>query len=76
MAEVHPDEIHNLTTLAGKKHPYFTKDSSLLRKAEQIPNSSLFFEANLSANDVVKLINRAADSMGYTSDSVKIHLIE
>lgn len=76
LSETHPNEIHNLSLLTGKKRPYFTTDSSQLRQAAQLLNSNLFFETNLSSNDVVKLINRAAQSMGYSSDSVKIHFNE
>ena len=74
IANTHPNQVHRLTELAGKKRPYFATDSSMLHTARQIPGSDLFFEANLSANDITKLIQRVLQTMNYEKDSMKINV--
>lgn len=69
-----PDQIYNITSLVGKKRPYFTTDSSLLRSPHKIPDTDLFFEANLSANGVMKLINKVLQITGYESSSFTVDL--
>ena len=73
IAERHPNELTKLTSLVGKQRPYFTTNSSLLRKASQIPNSSIYFETHFSANGIMRLIGHALLTMGYSSDSIKIN---
>ena len=51
-------------TIVGRKRPYFTHDKSQLRQPAQIPNTDLFFEANLSANSIVKLCCTVIEKMG------------
>jgi hypothetical protein len=48
----------------GRKRPYFTQDKSELRQSQLIPGSDLFFEANLSANYVVKLCKTVLEQTG------------
>ena len=72
MAKKHPKELMNLTSLAGKKRPYFTTDSDLLRKAGRILESSIFYETNLSANSIVQLVYQVLEVMGYSKESLHI----
>jgi hypothetical protein len=51
--------------IRGRKRPYFTRDKSELRQPELIPNTDLFFEANLSANYIVKLCYTVIEQMGF-----------
>jgi predicted type IV restriction endonuclease len=73
IAEKHPHELNKLTSLAGKQRPYFTTDSSLLRKASNIPNSPIFFETHFSANGIIRLIEKVLTTMSYSHDSIKIN---
>jgi hypothetical protein len=52
-------------TIVGTKRPYITRDKSKLRQPAQIPGAPLFYEANLSANSMVKLCYTVLDRMGY-----------
>ena len=72
IAKKHPNDLANLTTIAGKKRPYFSTDSDLLRKAAQISGSPIFYETNLSANNIVQLVYQVLDVMGYSRESLKI----
>lgn len=51
-------------SIVGRKRPYFTHDDSELRQAARLPDTELFFEANLSANSIVKLCHTVIDKMG------------
>ena len=62
-------EKHALTII-GRKRPYITREKSKLRQPAQIPGSPLFFEANLSANSIVKLCFTVLDRMGYERSSL------
>jgi hypothetical protein len=50
--------------IVGRKRPYFAYDESELRQPAQIPSTELFFEANLSANSIVKLCYTVIEKMG------------
>jgi len=53
-------------TVRGRKRPYITHDSQLLRSPERIPSSSsLYCEANLGANPIAKLCYTVLLKMGY-----------
>jgi negative regulator of replication initiation len=51
-------------SIVGRKRPYFTRDKGQLRQPATIPDIDLFFEANLSANSMVKLCYTVLDRMG------------
>jgi hypothetical protein len=51
-------------TVVGRKRPYFTLDKTDLRHAEPIPDADLYFEANLSANSLVKLCYTVVERLG------------
>ena len=51
-------------SIVGRKRPYFTHDKSELRQPARMPNSDLFFEANLSANSIVKLCYTVIERIG------------
>ncbi|WP_461054590.1 type I restriction endonuclease [Spirosoma arcticum] len=73
IAEKHPHELNKLTLIAGKQRPYFTTNSSLLRKASNIPNSPIFYETHFSANGIIRLIGKVLTAMNYTDNSIKIN---
>jgi predicted type IV restriction endonuclease len=72
IAKKHPNDLLNLTSLVGKKRPYFTTDRDLLRQAVRIPDTSIFYETNLSANNIVQLVYQVLEVMGYSKDSLQI----
>ena len=74
IADKHINELDQLTSLAGKRRPYFTTKSSLLRKASSVPNSPIFFETHFSANGIMRLIGRVLQTLGYTSESIRINM--
>lgn len=43
---------------------YITKNSSLLRRAVEIGESGIFFESNLSANNIISFIRGLLDVYG------------
>ncbi|MGD2165638.1 MAG: hypothetical protein PVH50_08915 [Anaerolineae bacterium] len=51
-------------TIVGRKRPYFTHGKAELRQPARIPDTDLFFEANLSANSMVKLCYTVIGKMG------------
>jgi hypothetical protein len=52
-------------TLKGTKRPYITRKRGELRKAERIPNTSLYVETNLSSDNIAKICYTLVTSMGY-----------
>lgn len=58
--------------IRGRKRPYFTRDKTKLRYAAPIPDTDLFFESNLSANNLVKLCYTVLEGMGIDWEKLKI----
>ena len=52
-------------SLSGRKRPYITRNKEELRVPSSIPNTSLYFETNLSANMMIKLCHTLVNKMGY-----------
>ena len=52
-------------TLAGRRRPYFTSDKSLLRVPGSISGTDLYFETNLSAQQIAKVCWLLLEQMGY-----------
>jgi len=63
-------------TLAGRKRPYFTADSSLLRSAGPIPGTNLYFETNLSAQHLTRLLWTLIEEMGYDAGELSFETVE
>ena len=74
IADKHNNQLNQLTLLTGKRRPYFTTDSSLLRKASSVPNSPIFFETHFSANGVMRLIGQVLQTLGYTDESMRVNM--
>ena len=53
-------------TMAGRKRPYITPDSSQLVSAEKIPNTAYYVEKNLSAQMIAKFCFDFAEKMGFS----------
>lgn len=70
----HKVEFQKITTISGKKAPYFTENQNMLRSPIKISTSSLYAETNLSANLIIKIIRRILVTFNYNKDDVKIIL--
>ena len=66
------DELNKLTTLVGRKRPYFTTNSTLLRKPGHITNTNLYFETHYSAASIKQVIGQILSKMGYPINAVLI----
>jgi predicted type IV restriction endonuclease len=71
--QTHKKDFNQVLSLAGRKRPYYTKNSSLLRSPQSIEGCNIFVEANLSANNIVQLSRDAIALFGYSSNELKIH---
>jgi len=63
-------------TIIGRKRPYISRDKDELRKPGVIPNTSLHFETNLSANSMVKLCYTVVVKMGYEESDLQFETEE
>ena len=52
-------------TMLGKKRPYMATSKAEMRAPQAIPNTSLYFESNQSANSMVRLCCTLIEKMGY-----------
>lgn len=57
-------------TLIGRKRPYVTTEPEQLRSPERIPQTSLYFETNLSANSTAKVCYTLLEKLGYAHNSL------
>jgi len=58
--------------IRGKKRNYFSKDSKSLIDSQKIEGTPYFFEAKISANLVVKIINKLLSTFGYKESDLQI----
>lgn len=58
--------------LVGRKRPYFSKNSDLLRKGKKIDGTDIYVETNLSANSIVGLSRELIALFGYKASDLKI----
>ena len=64
------------STIYGRKRPYITADKDKLRKSENIPQTSLHFETNLSANSMVQLCYTLLVKWGYSKTDLQFETEE
>ncbi len=69
--------FYQITTIKGKTRPYFTSTPSLLRNPLKIPNTNLYAETNLSAQNIVNIISKKIFPLfGYTDKDLIIYLVK
>lgn len=56
--------------LQGRSRPYFTDKPELLRQAGTIRGTNLFFETNLSANQIARIATDLSLAMGLTEGTI------
>jgi predicted type IV restriction endonuclease len=68
----HKNEFNKTLNLSGRKRPYFSYNKNELRVPQQIDNTKIFVETNLSANMIVKMCGNLLALFGYSSHDLKI----
>jgi hypothetical protein len=63
--------VEQAVTIRGRKRPYVTPDPDELRSPAPIPTTDLYFEANLSANFLVKLCYTLLEKMGFSQSDLQ-----
>lgn len=72
--KLHKTEFDNISTVSGKKRPYFTKNSNELRSPKKISNTDYFVETNLSANNIVSVVKEVLRTFNYEENDLGIKL--
>jgi len=63
---LHRSNFDRVLQLRGTKRPYFTKNPDELRIPQQIEDSNIFMETNLSSNSIVKISLNVILLFGYS----------
>lgn len=58
--------------ISNSSRPYITNDSRLLRKPTQIKDTEIYFEINLSANNIVSFLRKLLDAFDLGHDELVI----
>lgn len=70
----HPDNFDKITSITGKKRPYFTKNHQELRLPKKILNTEYYVETNLSANFIVSIIKDVLTTFSYKHNDLMIKI--
>jgi len=68
----HKSEFNKTLNLIGRKRPYFSYNKNELRIPQQIKNTKIFLETNLSSNMIVKICGNLLALFGYSNNDLKI----
>jgi len=68
----HKKEFTKVFALVGRKRPYFSKNPNELRSPEEIGDSGIYVETNLSANSIVRLAYDIISLFNYTERDLVI----
>lgn len=71
---LHRNEFDTITSVSGKKRPYFTKNNNELRSPKKISNTDFFVETNLSANNIVSIVKEVLRTFNYDENDLGIKL--
>ena len=74
--DVLADLAKNNYSIPNATRVYITNDDRQLRKAKQIDNSGVYYEANLSANNIVSFIKDVLSKMNLDSEDFSFSLSE
>ena len=74
--DVFVDLAKNNYSIPNATRVYITNDDRQLRKAKQIDNSGVYYEANLSANNIVSFIKDVLSKMNLDSEDFSFSLSE
>jgi len=70
----HGKDFDKVLGLVGRNRPYFTQNASKLRVPQKIEKTNIYFETNLSSNDIVKMCFKVLSLLGYSNEDLKINL--
>ncbi|HVS89281.1 MAG TPA: hypothetical protein VHF01_13810 [Candidatus Acidoferrum sp.] len=70
---IHGRDFERCLTLEGRKRPYFSRNSDVLRLPKKIADSDVYVETNLSANSIVKLCLDLIALFGYQDSDLVLH---
>jgi len=73
LATRHRDDFHRILSLRGRKRPYFSEKSEVLRIPRKVSGTEIFAESNLSANSIVRLCKDLVLVFGHTDSDLRIH---
>ncbi len=66
----HQSDMNKCLSLRGRKRPYFSKNQHELRQPRQLDGTPLFYESNLSAQQIRRIADNLLIIFGYPSDTV------
>ena len=58
--------------ISSSSRTYITNDSNLLRKPIQIKDTEIYFEINLSANNIISFLRKVLDAFDLGHDELVI----
>lgn len=67
------DDFSSALDIKGRKRNYFSKSGRDLVVALKIKGTPYFFEGNINANQIMKIIERLLETFGYDDSDFKIH---
>lgn len=68
------EEFANILEVVGKRRSYYSRDKDQLKRAEEILDTGIYAETNLSSLNIGVVIGKVIDKFGYKKSDVKIHL--
>ena len=74
MLFAHRSEFDKVLTLRGRKRPYFSRHSGDLREPVKIKGTNIYVETNLSANNIVSLLEKIIQLFGYSVADIAFEL--
>lgn len=78
--DLYPDTIKELASndykISGAKNPYMSHDERKLRKAKQISSTGIYYETNLSANNIVVFLKGLLMKLQLSTDDISFSLTE
>ena len=69
---IHYSSFNKVLQLQGRKRPYFTKNPDELRVPQQIENSDIYMETNLSSNQIIKIVISVISLFGYSEKDFSV----
>lgn len=70
------DDFERILDIQGRSKNYFSKNSPEgMRSPDKIEGTNYYFETNLSANQIMKIVDRVLDKFDYDEDDFKLALV-
>jgi len=69
---LHRSSFESVLQLRGSKRPYFTRNPNELRTPQQIEDSAIYMETNLSSNSIVRISVNVILLFGYSEKDLII----